>query len=334
MAASRTKLLSLAALTLGTQVLSLLAACRHDAPQRADKDVATAQASAKTDKPEPAAGQVAGSQPATPTQGEPSPAAPADAWARFFDSGLAYCDAAVLAQHWGGTPDDAKTKVGTLLAAGETQALDQALAAARSAVKDPALLCPFHESDYSIAEAEALAALWGVGLADAKARIERKLVWGHHHLIKEYLAEARDPAERAEGQGEAAGDDAAFRDIFWDSTYTACDAEVMARHWEMDIMDAKAFAGRKIDAGNRSVVEDRLRAARTALESSSQELCPFHYSGYSYADAEVLAAVWEMDVEEAKANVSDKLFWGGGENIDAALASGRARPRRGRGAPQ
>ncbi|MCA9661613.1 MAG: hypothetical protein KC486_24955, partial [Myxococcales bacterium] len=266
------------------------------------------------------------------TQAEPGPAAPADAWAKFFDSGLVYCDAAVLARHWGGTPEEAKTKVGTLISAGDTRALDQALAAARTAVSDPAAVCPFHESEYSIADAEALAALWGVDLAEAKARVERKLVWGDRHVIKEYLDEARGPVD--DPGRIVAGDDAAFRDLFWDSKYTACDAEVMARHWEMDVMDAKAFAGQKIAAGNRSVVEDRLRAARTALESSSAELCPFHYSGYSYADAEVLAAVWEMDVEEAKAFVSDKLFWGGGDNIDEALASGRAKKRTGRRAPQ
>ena len=128
-------------------------------------------------------------------------------------------------------------------------------------MSDPAAVCPFHESEYSIADAEALAALWGVDLAEAKARVERKLVWGDRHVIKEYLDEARGPVD--DPGRIVAGDDAAFRDLFWDSKYTACDAEVMARHWEMDVMDAKAFAGQKIAAGNRSVVEDRLRAART-----------------------------------------------------------------------
>ncbi|MEZ4384811.1 MAG: hypothetical protein R3A79_26005 [Nannocystaceae bacterium] len=337
MAPSRTQLLSLAALTLGTQVLSLLAACRTEVTQRGGEQAVAASTPTPTPTPSSIQGDVAAApvgEPAAPVGAalEPEPAAVAEpAVAAFFASELTYCDAVVLAQHWRTTPGEAKAKAGALLV-GDRPQLDDALRSARAAVRDPSALCPFHESDYSYEDAVALAEYWECGVIEAKARVERKLAWGDGDVVKESLAEARGADHREEGG--RAGDDDAMLDLFWGARYTACDAEVMASHWEMDVMDAKVFAGQKIDAGNRSVVDDRLRAARSALYPRRDALCPFHTSGYAYADAELLAAVWETDVGEAKARVTHKLFWGDSAVIDEALAEGRAPKRIGRTPPQ
>lgn len=320
MAASRKQLWSLAALTLGTQTLGVLAGCRQDVGKPADAAAATKASAATPAEATPAEATPVAAAPS----GDPSPAevvdadAPNDAWKPFFDHGLAYCDAAVLAKAWGGSPEEAKTRAGTKIAGGDARILDEVLADARRAVKDPEAVCPFHQSEYSFDDVADLAALWEMDVAEAKARVERKLVWGDRDVIEEALREARTPRGAAERPN-----DEALRGRFWDAKYTTCDAEVIASHWKMDVLAAKSFAGQKLEWGNRPYLEDELRAAREALVAEREELCPFYRSDYAYADAEALAAVWKIDVEDAKARVTDKLFWGHDDQIKAALASAK-----------
>lgn len=51
--------------------------------------------------------------------------------------------------------------------------------------------CYFHQTPYTYDDAEALAALWGQTLSDAKARIESKYAWGSESILPGELERAR-----------------------------------------------------------------------------------------------------------------------------------------------
>lgn len=113
-----------------------------------------------------------------------------------------YWDARVLADYWGQSEDEAKTRIGRKILWGpaDVAILEQFLVDARvKALKaakpasNPSSYKLFRESEFrEYEDVEALAKFWGdPSPMDAKLRIERNLILGNDELLKKALLFAR-----------------------------------------------------------------------------------------------------------------------------------------------
>lgn len=105
---------------------------------------------------------------------------------------------------------------------------------------------------------------------------------------------------------------------FFESDYTWCDVQLLSSYWEQDQLDTKARIGRKIGWGDEQYIEEFLEGARGQAQERGEK-CSFYESEFSYEDAEVLSNYWQMPVDEVKAFVEEKLFYGGASVVRAAL---------------
>lgn len=133
-----------------------------------------------------------------------------------------------------------------------------------------------------------------------------------------------------EGELEGDGELAAFEDrmfaIYSASPYAYCDARLLAQLWGQDPWQGKVYIGQKIDLGLESdVLAGTLSEARAyARQDPDTRGCEFYETRYSYDDAERLAAVWGVSIDEAKTRVEQKVLWGDEAIIDSALQQGGA----------
>jgi hypothetical protein len=112
---------------------------------------------------------------------------------------------------------------------------------------------------------------------------------------------------------------------FFNSAYSYCDAKTLAAHWGTNLGDGKMAIGRKILTGRAEVADESIQAAFQAISATTNPVCTFDESGFSYQDAEKLAAFWNMDVSKAKAEVEAKIQLNGlvGERIMQDILSGK-----------
>jgi hypothetical protein len=112
-------------------------------------------------------------------------------WDAYISSDYDYYDAAVLADFWDATIEQAKARIGRKLKWGisDQAVLDQMLVDARvQALKSVEDLNMFSASGYSYDDAQALADFWGDQSAyDAKLRIERNLIMGNYNVVSQAL---------------------------------------------------------------------------------------------------------------------------------------------------
>lgn len=121
-------------------------------------------------------------------QGACVPAAYADAdWDRYANSGYEYCDAVILGAYWRQSVDEAKATIGRKLGWGNADIVANDIDNARSQGKR----CQFHETGLAYEDAQAVAALWGVGVDEAKAALADKVSMGSRDLANQVVAEAR-----------------------------------------------------------------------------------------------------------------------------------------------
>jgi hypothetical protein len=104
----------------------------------------------------------------------------------FFESDYTYWDAAQLADYWGQSLIEAKARIGrkVLWGPADVAILEQFLLDARldplQTLEETQNLRFYSESDYSYADAVALAEFWGdASPYEAKLRIERNLIMGN-----------------------------------------------------------------------------------------------------------------------------------------------------------
>lgn len=98
------------------------------------------------------------------------PSAAQDELSRFFDSDYTYCDAHLLAAHWGESLVEAKATIGRKLGWGNADVVESVLADARADAAKRSAPCTFADTGLSFADAQALATHWRTNTADAKAR--------------------------------------------------------------------------------------------------------------------------------------------------------------------
>lgn len=115
--------------------------------------------------------------------------------AAFFDSAYDACHAQMLVgTYFGDTLSESKELIGYKAANGWTNLVDSALDDARARHQaNGTVPCQFYQTPYTYDDAEALAALWGTSLSDAKARVESKYAWGNENVLVGDLEQARQP---------------------------------------------------------------------------------------------------------------------------------------------
>lgn len=213
-----------------------------------------------------------------------------------------YCDVRIYAAGAGTTPEAARAKIVELLDAGKGKEVADRINGHRSKITpDGWSTCPYWEAGYSYEDAEALARLWSVDVQEAKARIERKLIFKTDDGLRELIGSAPAPTVHSVPAG-----------------YTTCDAELIAAAWGSDLNDVKAAMESKISSGNKAQLDSVLGGARKS-KGSDTSLCQFWTLPYSYEDAERLATTWKVDISEAKARVAAAARAGSLSKVDKAL---------------
>lgn len=105
-------------------------------------------------------------------------------------------------------------------------------------------------------------------------------------------------------------------DTFFQSTYNYCDATLISKYWKIDITEAKAAIGQKIQDGMQSALESSLASAR-----ENGAACEWADVPHTYEDAERLAAAWGYaDVTEAKDKIAYLYTQGRSADVLAALS--------------
>lgn len=89
------------------------------------------------------------------------------------------------------------------------------------------------------------------------------------------------------------------------SDYAYCDAVMLGAFWGESVEAAKATIGRKLGWGNADIVAGNLDEAR-----AQGQRCDFVDTGFDYDDADALADLWSVSVEDAKAALAEKVSTG------------------------
>ncbi len=226
----------------------------------------------------------------------------------FEESAYTYCDAKLIAHFIGEPVEGGKVRIGSKLVRGQFEILQSTLARARQYST-----CSWADTQHSYGDAEALAQVWGLASAsDAKDKVAVLYTQGRSAEVLSALQQAGDvPLTAEQEQGAAA---------FYQSDYTYCDAKLVSAAWDINIDQAKAEIGIKILNG----YSDNLQQVFAAGRQETQ--CDFPDTQLSYEDAEKLASIWGVAVEEAKVTAAQYYTNGQSAAVRAALAS-EAPPR-------
>lgn len=242
----------------------------------------------------------------------------------FFNSGYSYCDASVLAAYWKVDITQAKARIGAAKSHGSPARLAKQLKAARKATKGGKRnACEFYDTDYSYEDAEALAELWGVDITQAKTRIARQTTLGHTTALDNKLKLLGHPRGGEGDEHDMSGETEALN-AFWSSGLAYCDAELVGAIWGTDPFQVKISLGLKVLGGDTALLNDELARARAAA-SSEGRTCEFYNTPFSYDDAAALAALWSVDLSDAKARIAQKYTAGGRDVVDSQLKAARGR---------
>lgn len=149
-------------------------------------------------------------------------------------------------------------------------------------------LAAFDQAGYGYDDAAELATLWHTGakVGYVKAEAGRLLLAGQTLPIRPHP----DPSAAASAAAVA----------FGDAGYTSEDAARLAEMWHLNSpSDAKVAGGTKLEAGKRLPFPARLGPRDR-----------FWAAGYDVADAEKLAHLWHVSVDEAKTEAGRRLIAG------------------------
>lgn len=186
----------------------------------------------------------------------------------------------------------------------------------------------FFNSAYSYCDARTLAAVWGVEISEAKARIGAQLSGGPSSPRVD--AELQRARKKARGGKRVACE-------YWETKYTFEDAEVLAGAWGLSLEEAKARIGREVSLGRGAALDKKLRSLGRApgqpVEpppvSEQAALDAFWNSGLGYCDAELLGALWGADVFMVKVSMGMKILGGDQALLDSELVRAREAARTG-----
>lgn len=97
-------------------------------------------------------------------------------------------------------------------------------------------------------------------------------------------------------------------DAFWDAGYQMEDADALAALWHVDLIEAKGRAGRLLLDGQPVPIAPGSSLDLTDPSTITRlQLAAFWDAGYTGEDGTALAALWNVDVFEAKATAGQML---------------------------
>ncbi|WP_291994396.1 hypothetical protein [Candidatus Accumulibacter sp. ACC003] len=117
-------------------------------------------------------------------------------------------------------------------------------------------------------------------------------------------------------------------EVFAASQYTYCDAKMLSGMWKESVWESKSMIGRKIGWGDQQTLNSALRKARGEARTHPKRSCDFWEAGLNYQDAEVLAGVWKLSIDESKAFVQEKILAGDELLVRQILAENGRKPGR------
>lgn len=172
----------------------------------------------------------------------------------------------------------------------------------------------YSNSGYGYDDASLLAEQWEISVEEAKHVIGYKIVHQIEHLLPEEISpdvkvmEVCDEGDELDhGLSQLEQYNAYIK-----SDYVYDDALLLSELWNIPIIDAKKVIGYKIIHG----YEDSLPAKVRGVDESNAEdwdnkaLATFDGSIYSYGDAELLAQLWSISIDEAKKVIGYKVIDG------------------------
>jgi hypothetical protein len=119
-------------------------------------------------------------------------------------------------------------------------------------------------------------------------------------------------AANQEPPAENLTDDQAFN--AWSaSSYSYCEARLLAPLWKRSIYDAKIAMGRKIAADNLAALDEAVTNAYAGASANAtgERVCAFEETQFTPADAAALAKVWGVSLEKAKREIEGKITLNG-----------------------
>lgn len=111
-----------------------------------------------------------------------------------------------------------------------------------------------------------------------------------------------------EGETVLSDDSTAALDAFWAAGYTTADAQALAELWSVDVLDAKAQAGQLVLDGGAVPIAP---GTNPEPDWDGGPAEAFWAAGYTFEDAEALAALWGKDITETKTTAGQTLLDGG-----------------------
>lgn len=171
-------------------------------------------------------------------------------------------------------------------------------------------LAAFDASDYTYCDAKLIAAGIAESVEGGKIRIGGKILTGTADQLPGRLAGARQ-----------------YASCTWaDTQHSYDDAEVLAGVWGLaDANVAKDKVAKLYTQGRSAEVLAALQQAGGGALTAEQEqaVTAFHQSDYTYCDAKLVSAAWDINIDQAKAEIGVKILNGYAENLQQIFAAGR-----------
>jgi hypothetical protein len=244
-----------------------------------------------------------------------------DASNAFFDAGYSYCDAVHIGEMMGGDAWQAKVRTGGLILKKKGSKASQAVQDARSGADARESICEY-DINYTYDDAEALAALWGMDTWQAKVQLSSMVRNQGQASVDEALTKARSGEVPVFG-GESDLPEPEVRTALY-AGYDACDAALLAAFWNVGADAALTRIGATVASDGRLKVEQDLAGARKSATDAAREACGyFNSEDYGYNDAEFLAALWGMEVYDAKMKIGELRVAGKNAYIRSLLDTPR-----------
>lgn len=240
----------------------------------------------------------------------------------FTNSGHTLCDAKFLSAYWKTPLIKAQAKFGNLLRRGDDKLAYNHLDNSYDHARKAGVRCTWKEAGLHFEDVEILANYWQMDVGEAKAYIEEKIGNGSEDYVWEELKFADEPDyyEESADYEEYLAHQGGTLDAFWASEYVHCDAHLLAEYWQSDTYETKSHIGYKVINGYTDMLEAELAEARTGLATQNRtNVCEFWETDFESDDAEALAALWGVDVQEAKGRITNKVFWGARSQVTDLL---------------
>lgn len=231
----------------------------------------------------------------------------------YANSDYTYCDAKLIGAFYQQDTEYGKTVIGAKIANGIEQNLLPLLGNSRNAGNR----CGWVDVPHSYADAEQLAAYWGIATSSAKVKAASFYTEGKAGVITGILSDFGDHTDDDMGEdmgqdtGWGTSEDAAFAS-YARSGFSYCDAKLIGDLWGWDPYRGKLEIGNKVKAG---LIENIPGMLNSSLSQGNR--CDWSDLGYSYGDAEKMGRAWNLDTTDAK-SVAARLSNKGRTDVIAA----------------